>query len=282
MVREDHVLQKQALFLGNAKLLRALLHLLRAHHQMADQLAGQRVIRDQPKAGKRKFLFLCKIMQQRSRQQQAPIDDLPVKPGQKIRQPQHIGRVHEKPGQKAVVDALGRRDGTERVQMPRKHRAGDGLILPVLHGVDHALNFRDTRVRVDGRGRHKGGKIILVVPIRHADAARRQLRCTLELRHLPTDLDDAADIVRPRADGAGIVPDLQIDHAGAVGQNAGQKRLSRRRRLQKRVLQNIKALYIVAGMQLGDQLVVFHASFPHCLSDKIYYISLFPYLQSYK
>ena len=58
----------------------------------------------------------------------------------------------------------------------RKHRAGDGLILPVLHGVDHALNFRDTRVRVDGRGRHKGGKIILVVPIRHADAARRQLR----------------------------------------------------------------------------------------------------------
>ena len=57
------MLQKQALFLGNAKLLRALLHLLCAHHQMADQLAGQRVIRDQPKAGKRKFRFLCKIMQ---------------------------------------------------------------------------------------------------------------------------------------------------------------------------------------------------------------------------
>ena len=53
------------------------------------------------------------------------------------------------------------------------------------------------------------------------EKARRQLRRTLDLRHLPTDLDDAADIVRPRADGAGIVPDLQIDHAGAVGQNAG-------------------------------------------------------------
>ena len=188
---------------------------------MADQLAGQRIIRDQPEAGEREFLFLRKIMQQCSRQQQAPVDDLTIKPGQKIRQPQHVGRVHEKPGQKAVVDALGCRDGAERVQMPREHRAGDRLVIPVLHGVDHAPDLRDARVCVDRCGRHKGGKIILVVPIRHADAARRQLRRALEFRHLPPDLDDAADILRMRADGAGIVPDLQIDHARTVGQDAG-------------------------------------------------------------
>lgn len=187
------------------------------------------------------------------------------------------------PDRKLWWTLLAARDGTERVQMSRKHRAGDGLILPVLHGVDHALNFRDTRVRVDGRGRHKGGKIILVVPIRHADAGPA-VSCGAPLN---SDTCPRILTTRPISSGRapmgpGIVPDLQIDHAGAVGQNAGQKRLSRRRRLQKRVLQNIKTLYIVAGMQLGDQLVVFHASFPHCLSDKIYYISLFPYLQSYK
>ena len=119
------------------------------------------------------------------------------------------------------MDALGRRDGAERLQMPREHRAGDGLVIRVLHGIDQPLDLRDARVCVDGCSRHKGGKIIAVVSVRHADAARRQLRRALEFRHLPPDLDDAADILRARADGAGIIPDLQIDHARPVGQNAG-------------------------------------------------------------
>ena len=46
VVREDHVLQQQALFLRQAEGLGALLHLLRAHDQMADQLTGERIIRD--------------------------------------------------------------------------------------------------------------------------------------------------------------------------------------------------------------------------------------------
>ena len=138
-----------------------------------------------------------------------------------IWQPQHIGRVHEKPGQEAVMDAFGRRNGAERVQMPREHRTGDGLIIRILHGVDHALNLRDTRIRVNRGGWHESGKVILVVPVRHADAARRQLRCALEFRYLPPNLDDAADILWSRTDGAGVVPYLQIDHTGSVCQNAG-------------------------------------------------------------
>ena len=119
------------------------------------------------------------------------------------------------------MDAFGRRNGAERVQMPREHRTGDGLIIRILHGVDHALNLRDTRIRVNRGGWHESGKVILVVPVRHADAARRELRRALELGDLPADLDDPAGVGRVRADGAGVVPDLQVDRAGAVGQHAG-------------------------------------------------------------
>ena len=165
--------------------------------------------------------LLGKIVQQRAGQKQAPVNDPGIEPRQVIGQPQHVGRVHQKAGQEAVVHALGRRDRPEGLEMPLEHRAGDGLIVGILHGVDQAADLLQTLVRIDRSDRHEGRHVILVIAVRHTDAACRELRRALELGDLPADLDDPAGVGRVRADGAGVVPDLQVDRAGAVGQHAG-------------------------------------------------------------
>ena len=275
------MLEQHTLLLRDAELPRDLRGLLRAEDEMAQQLARHGIVRDEAEARKRKFALLGKVVQQRPGQKEAAVDDLAVKPGEKIRQPQHIGRVHQKSRKEAVVDALGRGDRAEGAQMPREHRLGHGAVIRVRERAEQTADLIEPRVDVDRRDRHERRHVVAVAVCRHTDAAGRELRRTLELRDLRADLDHAADIVRVCADGAGIVPDLEIDRAAAVGQHAGQKRLAGGSRLEQRVLEYIKSFHVVAGPHRGDGLVIFHIR-PSLSFRYSHYTSLFPAAQSYK
>ena len=96
MVGQDEVLQEQGFFLRDAQFLADLAHLLSAHDQMAQQLPLYRVVRGQSQLGEHELLLLGHVVEQGSGQQQAPVDDVGIKPGQEIRRLEHIARVHQK------------------------------------------------------------------------------------------------------------------------------------------------------------------------------------------
>ena len=73
---------------------------------MAKELSFHRILRDEAELRKVKLLLFSKVMQERACKQQAAIDDIPVKAGQEISRFHHGRSVHQKSGDKAVVDAF--------------------------------------------------------------------------------------------------------------------------------------------------------------------------------
>lgn len=95
MVGEDHVLEQHRLLFRNPRLPGGIGCLLSPHDQVAQQLTLHGVVRHQAQLRTGEFLFLGKVMQQRPGQQQIPVDDRTILPGQKVRQTQHVPGVHQ-------------------------------------------------------------------------------------------------------------------------------------------------------------------------------------------
>ena len=253
------MLQQHGLFLGNTELARGIRSLLRPHDQMAEELSGRGILRHDAEIGERKLPLLAEVVQQRAGQQQAAVNDLRIQACEEIRRAQHVVSMHQKAGQKTVVHALPGRDAPERVEVPRQHRLGDAAVIRVCDRSHQPLHIRQRGVRVDGRRRHEQRRVVIVRRFGHADAVNADLQRTAVLRDAAADLHDAAGVLRVCADGAAVVPDLNLHAARAVADRAAEKRLSAVGRLERRRAQNIEALDIHAGEHIRNAFVVFHS-----------------------
>ena len=210
------MLQKQALFLRSAQLCRYLGDLLRAHDQVPQKLTLPGIIRDHPQLGEGEFPLFGKVMEQGARKQQAAVNDLGVQSRQKVCQPQHIGRVHQKAGQKTVVDALGRGNAAKGLQVPGEHGLRHLTVVRVLQAADQCLDGLQRLVPVNGGRGHQGRHIIAILSGRHADIGGGQLGSAPVLCHVAPDFHHLPRVLR-RTHGTGIIPGLQIQIAGPVG-----------------------------------------------------------------
>ena len=207
-------------------------------------------------------------MQQRTGQKQAAVNDLRIQASEEIRRAQHIVSMHQEAGQKTVVHALAGRNAPERVEVPRQHRLGNAAIIRVRDRGDHPLHIRQRGVRVDRCRGHKQRRVVIIRRFSHADAVNADLQRAAIFRNAAANLHDAAGILRARADGAAVVPDLDLHAARAVADRTAEKRLAAVGRLERRRAQNIKALDIHAGEHIRNRFVVFHDSaFPPAERD---------------
>ena len=227
---------------------------------MAEELPGRGILRHDAKIGERKLPLLAEVVQQRAGQQQAAVNDLRIQAREEIRRAQHVVSMHQKAGQKTVVHALPGRNAPERVEVPRQHRLGDTAVIRIRDRGDQPLHIRQRSVRVDGRRRHEQRCVVIVRRFGHADAVNADLQRTAVFRDTAADLHDAAGVLRACADGAAVVPDLDLHAARAVADRAAEKRLAAVGRLERRRAQNIKALDIHAGEHIRNGSVVFHGS----------------------
>ena len=128
----------------------------------------------------------------------------------------------------------------------------DHPVVRILQGLDQARYPGIGAVQIHGRHRYQQGQVVAVLIRGQADAFYLHLGRALVFLHLSLNFDDLALI--GRADGAGIVPDLGLHHAGGVRQGAGQIGLARIGDLVEHVFQNVKPGKAVAG----PQFVQFH------------------------
>ena len=194
-------------------------------------------------------------MQQRPREEQAAVDGAGIEPGEEVRRLEHVRRVHQETAQKRVVDALGRGNPLERVAVAAQHLAADRAVVRVVDRLDPAqhLVIRLPAVeRGDGNERVRLHRILRSGEPQTAD---RDLRRAAVFAHGAAQLDDLARV--RRADGAGIVPELALDRAAAVGKDRRHKGLARRRRLERGAAEDVEPLDLVAGMHLADGFSVF-------------------------
>ena len=182
-------------------------------------------------------------MQKRACKQQAAIDDIHVKAGQEISRFHHGRSVHQKSGDKAVVDAFSGWDRLQGLLMAGHHRAADLPVISIRNRTDQSLHFFHRSVHINGSHRDQGGQVVSIIVVSQTDPIDSNLRGASELRDSATDLHNIAFICR--GDGARIVPYFYFDGAGSIRQRGTQKRLAGSGRLRICSFQNIEALHLI-------------------------------------
>ena len=210
---------------------------------MTKELSFHRILRDEAELRKGKLLLFGKVMQERACKQQATIDDIPVKAGQEISRFHHGRSVHQKSGDKAVVDAFSGRDRLQGLLMAGHHRAADLPVISIRNRTDQPLHFCHRSVYINGSHRDQGGQVVSIIVVSQTDPIDSNLRGASELRDSATDLHNIAFICR--GDGARIVPYFYFDGAGSIRQRGTQKRLAGSGRLRICSFQNIEALHLI-------------------------------------
>ena len=123
--------------------------------EVAEELALRRVVRHKAKLGEGEFLFFGKVMQQRAGEQQAAVHGIGILRGKKIGKAQHVERVHQKTGQKAVMYALGGGNGAERRLVAAEHFLAHGAVVEIFDRGDERLDLVIACLAVDGRDAHE-------------------------------------------------------------------------------------------------------------------------------
>ena len=104
------MLQQNGLVLRDPQLCSYVGNFLCAHHKMAKKLSLHRVFRDQAELREGKLPLFGKVVKECTGKQQAAVDDIPVNARQEISRFHHGRSMHQKSGDKAVVDAFSSRD----------------------------------------------------------------------------------------------------------------------------------------------------------------------------
>ena len=113
---------------------------------------------------------------------------------------------------------------------------------------------------IDGRGGHQLAQVIAVIFLGAADAGDDELQRPPVFGDAAPELDHAALVLA--AEGAGVVPDLDVNHAAAVRHSPRQERLAAVGGLALRGLENVVAFQLVAGLHVGDPFIAFHSYAP--------------------
>ena len=223
---------------------------------MNEQLALRRVIRHKAELGERELLLLGEVVQQRAGEEQAAIHGVRVLRRQKIGKAQHVERVHQKAGQKAVVNALGGGNGAERCLVAAQHFLAHGTVVCVLNGRNECLDLVIAGLAVDGRDAHELRDVDAVIVFGEAQLVDCELGHAAVVRYAPTHLEHLAYVAL--ADGAAVVPDLCFNRAARVGEHCAQKRLAAGCHLGKGGLEQIKAFHVHTALHLRDGKTNFH------------------------
>ena len=189
---------------------------------MAQKLTLERIVGDNAKIGKPEFRLLCEVMEQGAGDQQIPVYDLGIEPGEKICQLQHIAGVHQKTGQKTVVYAFCGGDAAEGFQVPVQHGLGNQAVVRIFQGGNQPADLCQSLVLVNGGYGNQTGGVTAILRQRHSYIGKAQLGTSFEFRHIAPNLDDSADILRG-ANRAAVVPYLHIYGACFIGNHGAEK-----------------------------------------------------------
>ena len=237
------MLQQNGLVLRDTKFCSYVGNFLCAHHKVPKELSLYRVFRDEAELRKGKLLLFGKVVKECTGKQQAAVDDIPVKAGQEISRFHHGRSVHQKSGDKAVVDAFSGRNRLQGLLMAGHHRAADLPVISIRNRTDQSLHFCHRSVHINGSHRDQGGQVVSIIVVSQTDPIDSNLRGASELGDSATDLHNIAFICR--GDGARIVPYFYFDGAGSIRQRGTQKRLAGSGRLRICSFQNIEALHLI-------------------------------------
>ena len=107
---KDHVLQQNGLVFRDPQFRSYGSNFLCTHYEMAKELSFHRILRDEAELRKGKLPLFGKVVKECTGKQQAAVYDIHVKAGQEISRFHHGRSMHQKSGDKAVVDAFSSRD----------------------------------------------------------------------------------------------------------------------------------------------------------------------------
>lgn len=195
-------------------------------------------------------------MQQRAGEQQAAVHGIGILRGKKIGKAQHVERVHQKTGQKAVMYALGGGNGAERRFVAAEHLLAHGAVVEIFDRGDERLDLVIACLAVDGRDAHKARNIDRVALFGKAQSVDCELWHAAVIRHAAAYLEYLSGVAF--ADGAAVIPDFCFDRAARVGEHCAQKRLAACRHLGKGGFEQIKTLHVHAALHLCNGKTGFH------------------------
>ena len=228
---------------------------------MAQQLALDGILRHQPQGGGDELVALGRVVENGPRHQQVTVHGLRVHPRQKVRHPGHIEGVHQQAVEETVVHAFSSGEGAEAVPQALQHPAAHRPVLP--RTVRQRQKLLPGGLRVDGGRRDQVPQAVPVVLLHRADPGEDQLEGAPVFGDAAPELDDGALVLGPQ--GAGVVPEFGVHRAAAVRDARRQEGLAGVGGLDLSGLEDIEALDLIAGFQIGDPFIIVHTHSPVCL-----------------